>query len=239
MALSGVYRWCFFILPVACATPNQAALSSAERCGPGSAPPATTGPVLVAQDTPEKGPSTNRSRPVTGPSDPGLAASFSAGQRVSCRWKNGSVAYPGQVRGISEGRLLVDYDDGDKEAITPALCSETKSAAAVAASGTGRFVGNWRITLGKNPTGGSTYRGTVDISRLGEPYFLNWTIGSNPGYRGVALDMGKIMAVGWSQQHSSFGVVAYEVRGGHLKGSGPLTLAEASLELKISRGPRT
>jgi hypothetical protein len=61
---------------------------------------------------------------VTGASDQAGTASFAPGDRVECNWRQLGTLYSGSVAGIRDGRLNIAYDDGDKEDITPSLCSK-------------------------------------------------------------------------------------------------------------------
>jgi hypothetical protein len=60
----------------------------------------------------------------TGTGDPDfqMAIQFRPGERVACRWRANDVEYAGTVQEIRGGRLMILYDDQDKELIGPALC---------------------------------------------------------------------------------------------------------------------
>lgn len=45
------------------------------------------------------------------------AAAQTTGDWVLARWKGGAHWYPGVVQSVSSGRVLVAYDDGDRETI--------------------------------------------------------------------------------------------------------------------------
>jgi hypothetical protein len=61
---------------------------------------------------------------VTGASDQAGAALFAPGDRVECNWRQLGTLYSGSITGIRNGRLCIAYDDGDKEDISPSLCSK-------------------------------------------------------------------------------------------------------------------
>jgi hypothetical protein len=52
-----------------------------------------------------------------------VRSAFAVGDRVSCNWKSGGTLYEGKVGELrSDGRLFIQYDDGDTEETTPDLC---------------------------------------------------------------------------------------------------------------------
>ncbi len=61
---------------------------------------------------------------VTGAPDQAGTASFAPGDRVDCNWRQLGTTYSGSVTALRDGRLSIAYDDGDKEDITPSLCSK-------------------------------------------------------------------------------------------------------------------
>ncbi|MBI2391926.1 MAG: hypothetical protein HYV09_20210 [Deltaproteobacteria bacterium] len=176
-------------------------------------------------------------RAITGDPDPDGANRFAAGHRVRCHWKNGSTTYEGTVTGVEDGRLLIDYDDGDREAITPSLCQPIGGGAAPVASSGGALGGTWSIVSSSNPGGGGGYTGTVSILRTGEPYQLTWSIPGSSGFSGVGVDMGSVLAVGWSPSGGSFGVVAYRVQGGQLDGVWAMQGQSGALGVERLSGP--
>jgi hypothetical protein len=62
-------------------------------------------------------------RSAPGPSDPRGTEDFGRGDRVECRYRGAPSSYTGSVSSIEGGYLSIDYDDGDKERITPGLCA--------------------------------------------------------------------------------------------------------------------
>ncbi len=112
---------------------------------------------------------------VTGESDPGGAARFAPGTHVLCRWQGGRVEYPGEVRAIKDGRLVIAYDDGDSEEITPGLCHEGTSASVA-------------IPASVATTGPSDPRGTEDFSR-GDRVECRYR-GGPSGYTGSVSNIG-------------------------------------------------
>jgi len=104
--------------------PSSAASSSASPVAASpstsaSAPP-TTSAAHVAADAGHA--SSAGARIVTGSTDPAALGPFELNRKALCRRKNEAVWWSGWVRGKEGGRLLVDYDDGVKEAIGPSLC---------------------------------------------------------------------------------------------------------------------
>ncbi len=75
--------------------------------------------------------------------------------------------------------------------------------------------GTYKITTGKNPDG-SSYTGSVKITKKGDVYQLAWSI---PGtsYVGVGILKDHVLSVGWGQGTAP-GIVAYAVSGGTLDG---------------------
>lgn len=61
---------------------------------------------------------------VTGAPDQAGTAAFAPGDRVECNWRQLGTIYSGSVAAIRDGRLNIAYDDGDKEDITPSLCTK-------------------------------------------------------------------------------------------------------------------
>jgi len=69
----------------------------------------------------------DNARLVTGPPDLVGVGAFAPGDRASCRRGYGDQAFSGRVMDIEQGRLVVRYDDGKKEAITPRLCDKIEN----------------------------------------------------------------------------------------------------------------
>jgi hypothetical protein len=141
---------------------------------------------------------------------------FGEGARVSCDWKGGGTYYDGTVGAVRpDGRILVNYDDGDVEETTPDRCRTLGGATATPTGG--GLSGTYAIVSSANPGGGGSYTGNVQISLVGDVYQLAWTIPGTPPYRGVGIEMNGVLAVGWSSGGSP-GVVVYRVSGGQLAG---------------------
>jgi hypothetical protein len=69
---------------------------------------------------------------------------------------------------------------------------------------------------GTNPDG-KTYKGTVQIVKKGDAYYLKWAIGAGDNYAGVGILEGNVLAVSYYGGIS--GVVVYRVeKGGKLVG---------------------
>ncbi|MCC6215763.1 MAG: hypothetical protein IT376_12935 [Polyangiaceae bacterium] len=176
-------------------------------------------------------------RVVTGPSDVAAAAAWTAGTRVRCRWKDGSVEYAGTVVGAADGRLLVDYDDGDKEAITPSRCRKDAGATAAPTAAGASLAGEWKILRGANPGGSQPYSGSVRVGARGSAWSLAWTIPGSTPYSGVGIELGGILAVGWSQSGARHGVVVYRVDGGRLSGKWTSDQQSGSVGTEDLAGP--
>lgn len=79
---------------------------------------------------------------------------ISVGDRVQCNWKGGGTLYSGRVASVSNARIFVHYDDGDKENTTTSMCSVISHSNPV---GT-RVTCNWK-------GGGILYKGFVAETR--------------------------------------------------------------------------
>lgn len=183
------------------------------------------GPAVVGAPSPvppsDPAPVPDRSagdRVVTGPSEPAAVAAFAPNARVRCQWKSGGREYAGRVVGTSGGRLLVDYDDGDKEAITASRCRKDAGTTAAPTAAGASLAGEWKILRGANPGGSQPYSGSVRVGARGSSWSLAWTIPGSTPYSGVGIELGGILAVGWSQGGAHHGVVVYRVDGGRLFG---------------------
>jgi hypothetical protein len=154
---------------------------------------------------------------------PACAAPITTGDRVICNWMGRGVYYPGRVdKDDGQGGLSIQYDDGDREQTTTARClhepagSRSPQPTPVATPDPDGIAGTYRIASASNP-GGSSYTGSVAITRSGDVYHLDWTIAGSPGYVGVGLHVGGVLGVGWSTSGAP-GVVVYKVDGGKLDG---------------------
>jgi hypothetical protein len=173
-------------------------------------------------DVEETSPSMCRVLEKAGGTQVASGGSLAAGSRVSCNWKGGGTFYDGRVGAVRpNGRVLINYDDGDVEETTPDRCRALGGGGATASQSAaptgGGLSGNYTIASAQNPGGGAAYTGSVRISRVGEVYQLAWTIPGTPPYSGVGIEMNGVLAVGWSSGGSP-GVVVYQVNGGQLSG---------------------
>lgn len=115
--------------------------------------------------------------PTPTPTPGTTTAAFAVGDRVSCNWKGGGTFYDGRVGELrAGGRVFIQYDDGDVEETSPALCRTLASAAPVATNAApllqpgDRVSCNW---LGK----GTLYNGRVAELRAGGRVFIQYDDG--------------------------------------------------------------
>jgi len=78
------------------------------------------------------------------------------------------------------------------------------------------LAGTYKITSAQNADG-STYTGTVLITKKGDVYTVKWTLPDST-YTGVGLLQGSLFVVAWGEG-KDFGAVAYKVGGGKLNGT--------------------
>jgi hypothetical protein len=101
---------------------------------------------------------------------------FSVGDRVSCNWKSGGTFYDGKVVGLRDnGRIFVQYDDGDQEETSPSLCGMTGGSGPVIVGAYrvgDRVSCNWR-------SGGRYYDGRVGELRGGGRLFVQYDDGDS------------------------------------------------------------
>lgn len=155
-------------------------------------------------------------------------ADFPVGARVHCHWKGGPTEYPGTVAAVEGDRLFVHYDDGDQERILPSLCR----AAGAAEPGATLY----EIVSSSNPGGGNAYQGQVAVRKQGDVFDLHWTIQSTPPYRGVGIQEGNVLAVGWGTG-SGHGVVVYRIQGGTLRGRWASPATQGRVGTEDLQGP--
>jgi hypothetical protein len=70
-----------------------------------------------------------------------------------------------------------------------------------------------KFTVEGTTPDGNAYQGTAEITKKGDTYQINWTIGVNETYEGVGILEGDTFAVSFSSGGVS-GVVAYRVEKG-------------------------
>lgn len=76
-------------------------------------------------------------------------------------------------------------------------------------------VGSYRIT-GTNPGGGSTYHGSVSVTRTGQTYRVVWVIGGKR-YTGTGIGNREGLAVSYRSGNAT-GVALYGADGGNWEG---------------------
>lgn len=101
---------------------------------------------------------------------------------------------------------------------------------------TGRFKGNYTITAAFNGNGSGAYTGKVNIDQTGEYYTLTWNLPGNPPYRGVGVEHGDVLAVGWSST-GMHGVHLFVVEGGKLSGVWAANTSNGKLGRETLQGP--
>src|SRR5262245_39294427 len=65
---------------------------------------------------------------------------------------------------------------------------------------------------GDNADGG-TYKGKTEITKKGDTYSVQWTIGESETYEGVGIRNGNILSVTWKSGNAS-GIVVYTIEKG-------------------------
>ena len=105
---------------------------------------------------------------------------------------------------------------------------------ALAASGP--IAGTYTISSASNPGGGPGYRGTVAITRQGPHYALDWTIAGSTPYKGVGIQTGNLLGVGWGMG-TNYGVVVYRVNAGTLTGTWTSAQSVGQVGTEVLQGP--
>jgi len=96
------------------------------------------------------------------------------------------------------------------------LCLLSVPSLALAQKPAGDLTGFYTAN-GANPGGAGKYSGEVKLTKNGDVYNVDWALANSPPYKGVALQSGDNLGVGWGMG-ASFGVVVYKVSGGKLSG---------------------
>ncbi len=94
------------------------------------------------------------------------------------------------------------------------LCTVVLVALATPIASADGLQGAYVITKASNPNG-TTYKGTVQITKVGSIYQLKWRT-SGGSYHGIGIRVGDVLAVGWGPRGT--GVVAYTRDGKMLNG---------------------
>ncbi len=117
--------------------------------------------------------------------------------------------------------------------------AEGAAAQNVAAQGeapAGAVAGSYSITAASNPGGAGSYKGTLAVTQHGPHYALDWTIPGSASYKGVAIQSGNWLGVGWGMG-SNFGVVVYKVAGGTLTGTWTTAQTMGKIGTEVLEGP--
>jgi hypothetical protein len=105
------------------------------------------------------------------------------------------------------------------------------------AAASGKLSGEYRITSASRPGGNrSVHAGTVTIEPAGSHYAVSWRLEAGQSYRGVGIEEGEFLAVGWGAAEDS-GVAVYEIGGGQLKGRWAASNGGGKLGSEELRGP--
>jgi hypothetical protein len=102
-------------------------------------------------------------------------------------------------------------------AVALALLACKKSGGGAVAGATGKYTGTYNIASGQNPGGGSSYSGTVAITQSEQSYQVVWTLADGNTFRGIAVEAGNVLGVGWAGEGVK-GVIVYQINGGELDG---------------------
>jgi hypothetical protein len=101
-------------------------------------------------------------------------------------------------------------------AIVVALLACKKSGGGAVAGATGKFTGTYSIASGQNPGGGASYTGNVAITQTDQSYQIAWTLADGSGFRGLGVEDGNLLGVGWGADAK--GVIVYQIQGADLDG---------------------
>jgi len=113
-------------------------------------------------------------------------------------------------------------------------CNTSKGRALPASGATGKLEGRYSARA-TNPGGRGDYSGDVAIRRTGSHYSLDWHIGKDRSYRGVGIEVGNFLGVGWGVG-SSHAVFVYELAGGKLAGRWASSLTNGKLGSETLEG---
>ena len=124
-----------------------------------------------------------------------VMADYHVGDRVECNWKGGGKYYAGRVGAKEGGKLFINYDDGDKEHTTAAMCHPVASALGEGSSVECRW---------KN---GSTWYPGVITEKTGNQVFINYNDGDKEnttldkcrasGAASDTLEVGSAVSCNW------------------------------------------
>jgi hypothetical protein len=78
------------------------------------------------------------------------------------------------------------------------------------------FVGRY-VADGVTPQG-QGYKGDVQIEQVGKLHVVLWKLEGGAAYKGIAIQQGNMLGVGYGAADTKFGVAVYRVKGGTLEG---------------------
>ena len=110
-----------------------------------------------------------------------VMADYHVGDRVECNWKSGGKYYAGRVGAKEGSKLFINYDDGDKEHTTAAMCHPVASTLGEGSSVECRW---------KN---GATWYPGVITEKTGNQVFINYNDGDAPD----TLEVGSAVSCKW------------------------------------------
>lgn len=96
--------------------------------------------------------------------------------------------------------------------------------------------GKYKILSASNPGGGGGYAGTVDITKHGDLFSIDWSIANTPPYKGVGIVEGQVLGVGWGLGNA-YGVAVYKVTGGKLDGKWATSTTQGRAGTETLSGP--
>jgi hypothetical protein len=98
-----------------------------------------------------------------------VLADFTIGDRVECRWKNGSTWYPGVIVEKTGKQVFIHYNDGDKEHTTTNKCRKVSTAPAGSLRKGSLVSCYWK--------GGNTLYPGVIVEKTGSQVFIQYNDG--------------------------------------------------------------
>ncbi len=128
----------------------------------------------------------------------------------------------------SEGKGAASASEQPAAATTPDKQSAVTAPATLA--------GTYSIESSSNPGGQGHYAGTVAVTSVAEHYVLEWSISNTPPYKGVALEEGDVLGVGWGMG-AGYGVAVYAIDGGRLTGRWATASTGTRLGTEVLVGP--
>lgn len=101
----------------------------------------------------------------------------------------------------------------------------------------GKLLGKYVITSASNPGGQpGAYTGNVEVSKSGSYYSLTYALHGGQSYRGVGIETGEYLGVGWSTAEP-FAIVVYSLEGRRLDGRWASSTSGGKLGSEVLSGP--